>query len=400
MKGISTHFSPETLEAPALVGKKGKRITIGIPKDLSHLEKRVPLTPSGVGILAGNGHHVLLESGAGAESHFYNNEYSEAGAEIVGEKKDVYKAEMVVKMAPPSMEDVGLMQPEQTLLSPLQLPTISEEVLQGMIKKRITAFAFEYIRDESGSYPIVRSMSEIAGTTAILIASEYLSHHFHGKGILLGGISGVAPARVIILGAGTVGEFATRTALGLGASVKVFDNNIFKLMRLQNHIGTRVFTSVIDPEVLMLELKTADVAVGAIHSPSGRAPIVVTEQMVAQMKSGSVIVDVSIDQGGCFETSEVTTHDKPTFKKYDVIHYAVPNIPSRVSRTASYAVSSLLYPAILEAVAHGGIDNYLKHAFPVRSGVYLYKGVLVNKMLAERFDLKFTHLNLLLASDI
>jgi alanine dehydrogenase len=400
MKSISTQFTPETLEAPARAGQKRKHVTIGVPKDLSSLEKRVPLTPGAVSVLVNNGHHVLLESGAGSESHFYNNEYSEAGAEIVGEKKDVYKADIVVKMAPPSLEDIALMQQEQTLLSPVQLPTLNTSVLEGMMKKRITAFAFEYIRDESGSYPIVRSMSEIAGSTAILIASEYLSHHFHGKGILLGGISGVAPARVVILGAGTVGEFATRTALGLGATVKVFDNSIFKLMRLQNNIGTRVFTSVIDPDVLMSELRTADVAVGAIHSPSGRAPVVVTEQIVAQMKSGSVIVDVSIDQGGCFETSEVTTHDKPTFKKYDVIHYAVPNIPSRVSRTASYAVSSILHPTILDAVAHGGIDRYLRDELPVRSGVYLYKGVLVNRSLGERFKLKFTDLNLLLSRDI
>lgn len=396
MKGISTQYTPETLEAPVRIGKKGKHITIGVPKDLSNLEKRVPLTPGAVGVLVNNGHHVLLESGAGAESHFYNNEYSEAGAEIINERKDIYKADIVVKMGPPTVEDVALMQNEQTLLSPLQLPTLAGDVLQSMIKKRVTAFAFEYIRDETGAYPIVRSMSEIAGSTAILIASEYLSHHFHGKGILLGGISGVAPAKVVVLGAGTVGEFATRTALGLGATVKLFDNNISKLMRLQNNIGTRVFTSVIDPDVLMDELKTTDVAVGAIHSPSGRAPVIVTEQMVAQMRSGSVIVDVSIDQGGCFETSEVTTHEKPTFKKFDVIHYAVPNIPSRVSRTASYAVSSILHPTILDAVAHGGIDKYLNEELPVRSGVYLYKGVLVNKTLAERFDLKYTHLNLLL----
>jgi len=399
MKSISTQFTPETLEAPVRVGRKGKHITIGVPKDLSHLEKRVPLTPSAVSVLVNNGHHILFESGAGAESHFYNHEYSEAGAEILNDKKDIYKADIVVKMAPPSLDDIALMKTEQTLLSPVQIPTLTVEILQGMMKKRITAFAFEYIRDESGSFPIVRSMSEIAGSTAILIASEYLSHHFHGKGILLGGISGVAPARVIILGAGTVGEFAARTALGLGAMVKVFDNSIFKLMRLQNHIGTRVFTSVLDPEVLLNELKSADVAVGAIHSPSGRAPVVVTEQMVAQMKSGSVIVDVSIDQGGCFETSEVTTHDKPTFKKYDVIHYAVPNIPSRVSRTASYAVSSILYPAILDSVAHGGTDGYLRYALPVRSGVYLYKGVLVNSAIADKFGIKSTDLNLLLASE-
>jgi alanine dehydrogenase len=397
---VSTHFTPETLEAPSRVATRGKQMTIGVPKDLSHLEKRVPLTPGAVSVLVNNGHHVILESGAGSESHFYNNEYSEAGAEIVSERKDVYKADLVVKMAPPSMDDIKLMQSEQTLLSPLQLPTLEQGVIDAMMKKRITAFAFEYICDETGSYPIVRSMSEIAGSTAILIASEYLSHHFHGKGILLGGISGVAPAKVVILGAGTVGEFATRTSLGLGAIVKVFDNNISKLMRLQNNIGTRVFTSVIDPDVLMTELRTADVAVGAIHSPSGRAPVIVTEQMVAQMRSGSVIVDVSIDQGGCFETSEVTTHDKPTFKKYDVIHYAVPNIPSRVSRTASYAVSSILHPSILDAAAHGGVDRYLRDSIAVRSGVYLYKGVLVNKSLAERFEMKFTDLNLLMPLDL
>ncbi len=241
-------------------------------------------------------------------------------------------------------------------------------------------------------------MSEIAGSATILIAAELLSHPNFGKGILLGGIAGIPPARVVILGAGTVAEFAARTAMAFGAEVKVFDNSIYKLKRLQRNTGTRLFTSIISNDALVEALIDADVAVGAIHSKSGRAPMVVSEEMVAQMKAGSVILDVSIDQGGCFETSEVTTHRKPIFKKYGVIHYCVPNIASRVPRTASQAISNVLTPMLLEANQAGGFENLMNAQPHIRNGVYIYKGTLTNVHLSEKFKMKFTDLNLLFAS--
>ena len=268
------------------------------------------------------------------------------------------------------------------------------------MKKKIIAITFDSIKDDAGIYPIVRSMSEIAGSSAILLAAQYLGNMHNGKGILLGGISGVPPAKVIIIGAGVVGEFASRTALGLGASVKVFDNSIYRLMRLQNNIGTRLYTSVIEPKELQEDLRTADVAVGALKPVNGITPVVVTEEMVSYMKSGSIIVDVSIDRGGCFETSRVTSHEHPTFKKYDVIHYCVPNIASGVSRTASRAISNVLLPIVLECSDSGGIEHLLQMKIGIRKGVYLYKGCVTNAPIAKRFSLKYTNLDLLMANPI
>ena len=268
------------------------------------------------------------------------------------------------------------------------------------MRQRVTAFAFEYIKDESGTFPFVRSMSEIAGSSAILIASELLSDSTHGKGMLMGGISGIPPTKVLVLGAGVVGEFATRAALGLGALVKVFDNNIYKLLRLHNNIGTRLPTSTLNPEILAQELTTADVVIGAIHSELGRTPVVVNEEMVANMKAGSVIVDVSIDQGGCFETSELTNHKQPTFKKYDIIHYGVPNIASRVSKTASQAVSNIVTTTLIKASDYGGFENLIRYSPGARHGAYLYNGFLTNAHLSQSLGLKYTELDLLMTSNM
>jgi alanine dehydrogenase len=268
------------------------------------------------------------------------------------------------------------------------------------MQKKVTALALEYIKDEAGSFPFVRSMSEIAGSSAIQIAGELLNSTKNGQGLLLGGISGVPPANVVVLGAGVVGEFAIRAALGLGASVKVFDNNIYKLMRLQNNVGRRLFTSAFYPDVLQKELEDADVVVGAIHSESGRTPIIVSEEIVSMMKPGAVIIDVSIDQGGVFETSEVTSHQNPTFKKYEVIHYCVPNIASRVARTASYAMSNILSSRLLKSSELGGIDKLFFYDHTSRHGVYIYKGCLTNKHLSERFNIKHTNIDLLFAGSM
>jgi alanine dehydrogenase len=275
---------------------------------------------------------------------------------------------------------------------------MKREILQKMMEKKITALSFENLKDDTGHNPIVRSMSEIAGSAVMLIAGQYLSKANNGKGVLVGGISGIPPTKVIIIGAGIVGEYAARTALAMGASVKIFDNSIYRLKRLQNNIGDRLWTSVIEPKILAKQLKTCDVAVGALSSSTGRTPIIVSEQMVSNMRPGSIIVDVSIDRGGCFETSEVTTHEKPVFMKFEVIHYCVPNIPSGFARTASQAISNVLMPLLLETADDGGIDHAVWYKANIRSGVYLFKGSLTNYHLSERFDLKYTDLDLLIAS--
>jgi alanine dehydrogenase len=380
------------------VGRKKGKLFIGIPKEISFQENRVALVPDAVALLVNNGHQIIVETNAGKMANFQDHDYSEAGAQIVYSAEEVYKADIILKVAPPSPQEIEMMQQRQTLISALQLTVQPEDFLKQLMAKRITAIAFDWIKDIDGIYTVIRSMGEIAGGTSILIAAEYLSNVNNGQGAILGGISGISPTEVVILGAGTVGEFATRAALGLGASVKVFDNNIYRLRRLQSDIGTRVFTSVIQPRVLAKHLKTADVVIGAIRAQQGRTPLVVSEEMVSEMKVGSVIIDVSIDQGGCFETSEVTNHTKPVFRKHGVIHYCVPNIASRVSRTASYALSTIFAPILINIGEEGGVENMLRRDPGVRNGVYIYNGTLTNQVLAEMFKLPYKDINLLMAA--
>jgi alanine dehydrogenase len=395
---ISTSFSFETLEETLDIKPKGAQLHIGIPKETAFQENRIALTPEAVGVLVSNGHNVVIENNAGEAAHFRNRDYTEAGAKIVYEKAEVFKCPILVKSAPVVEEDLPHLQFNQVIISPIHLSAMKAELLQRMMEKRITAISFENLKDDSDSLPIVRSMSEIAGSAVMLIAAQYLGSANHGKGVLLGGISGIPPTKVIILGAGIVGEFAARAALALGASVKVFDNSVYRLKRLQNNIGQRMWTSVMEPRILSKQLKTCEVAVGALASSTGRTPVVVTEEMVSNMRPGSVIIDVSIDRGGCFETSEITSHEQPIFMKYGVIHYCVPNIPSGFARTASQAISNVLMPLLLEAGDEGGFENLVWHKVHLRSGIYLFKGALTNFHLSQRFDLKYTDLNLLIAS--
>lgn len=395
---ISPSFSYVPLEETLEILPKKKQLFIGIPKETSFQESRVPLTPEAVNVLVNNGHDVAVEHNAGEGSFYFDNDYSEAGARIVYDKAELYKATTIIKSAPIADDELGLLQPNQVVISPIHMPFLKSEMVEQLMAKKIIAIAFDSIKDDSGTYPIVRSMSEIAGSSAILTAAKYLSNVHNGKGILLGGISGVPPAKVLIMGAGVVGEFAARTALGLGASVKIFDNSIYRLMRLQNNIGRRCFTSVIEPVTLAEELANADVAVGALKPINGITPVVVTENMVSNMKAGSVIVDISIDRGGCFETSRVTSHENPIFKKYDVIHYCVPNIASGVSRTASRAISNVLMPIMLQCADMGGMEGVILAKTGIRAGVYLYKGCVTNAPIAKRLNFKYTDLDLLLAS--
>jgi alanine dehydrogenase len=395
---VSPSFSYETLEETLDIKPKGAQLHIGIPKEIAFQENRIALTPDAVSVLVSNGHQVMIEHNAGEASHFADRDYSEAGAKIVYSREDVYKAPILVKSAPVIEEELPLLQYNQMIISPIHLSVLKAELLQKMMDKKITAISFENLKDDSGTYPIVRSMSEIAGSAVMLIAAQYLSSANHGKGVLLGGISGIAPTKVIIIGAGIVGEYAARAALALGASVKVFDNSVYRLKRLQNNIGHRLWTSVIEPRLLAKQLKTCEVAVGALGSQTGRTPIVATEEMVSSMRTGSVIIGVSIDRGGCFETSEITTHENPVYKKYGVIHYCVPNIPSGFARTASQAISNVIMPLLLEAGDDGGFERMVWHQIHLRSGIYMFKGALTNFYLSERFNLKYTDLNLLIAS--
>jgi len=385
-------------EAMMEVKKQKKQLYLGIPKETSFQENRIPLIPDSVALLVNNGHEIVIETGAGKTSNIQDSDFSEAGARIAYSPEEVYKADIILKVAPPSTEELELIQPRQTLMSILQMSMQNADYVKKLCSKRITAIGYEFIQDDSGVFPIIQAMSEIVGSTSILIAAEYLSNAFNGKGELLGGVSGIAPSEVVILGAGTVGEYAARTALGLGALVKVFDDSTQKLRRLQNHIGRRIYTSTMIPGNLLKELRTADVAIGALRNSEGRAPVVVTEEMVSEMKVGSVIVDVSIDQGGCFETSEITNHSHPVFRKYGVVHYCVPNIASRVSSTASHALSNIFTPILMSMGENGGVEEMLFKDKSVRRGVYIYKGSITNRYVSDVCNVPYKDLDLLMAA--
>jgi len=379
--------------------KSGKLdLFIGLPKEKTFQENRIAIVPEAVQLLVSNGHTVLIESGYGDNANFSDHEFSEAGAKVIYDTKEIYQADIIMKVEPPTLEEVDMMKGRQILISALQITTQNQEYINKLLSKKITALAFEYIQDELGIATIMRSMGEIAGNTSLLIASEYLSNINNGKGLMLGGVSGVSPTEVVIVGAGTVGEFATRAAIGLGASVKVFDNSLSKLRRLQNDIKNRLFTSVIQPKVLLKSLMRADVVICALRSADKRTPCVISEDMVRKMKDGSVIIDVSIDQGGCVETSRITNHSKPIYNKFGVIHYCVPNITSRVSRTASFALSNTLTPILLKIADEGGLENIIKHDLGLRHGVFIYRGILTHRMVGEWFDMSYKEIDLLIAT--
>ncbi len=373
-------------------------LSIGIPKELSEQENRVSLNPEAVGLLVANGHQVSVESNAGVKAKFSDREYSEAGATISYDRGEVFTCDIVLKIESPTLEEIGSLVPGKTLISALQMGNQTIDYLQALNEKRITGIAIEHIEDKVGGLPVVRAMSEVAGSTVMPIATEYLSSVNNGKGILLGGITGVPPTKVLILGAGTVAEYAARAALGLGAQIQVFDNHVYKLRRIKHALGHQIYTSTIDTATLIESLKSADVVIGAVRAEKGRNLCIVTEEMVASMKPGSIIIDVSIDQGGCFETSEVTTHSNPVFKKFEVIHYCVPNIASRVARTATNAFSHIFTPVLLQITEAGSVEDMIFANRWFMKGVYTFKGNITNADLGRKFKLKCKDLSLFIGT--
>jgi len=375
--------------------KNKGELFIGIPKETSYQEKRICLSPDAVGAITAHGHRVMIESGAGNYANFSDKDYSDAGAEVTKDTQKVFSCPTILKVEPPSISELEMMNPQTILISALQIKTQSKAYFQKLASKRITALGFEFIKDDDGSYPIVRALSEITGTASVLIASEIMSNNGDGNGLLFGNISGVPPVEVVILGAGTVGQFAARSAIGLGANIKVFDSSITKLRNLQSSLGRTFYTSTIQPKNLTKALKRCDVLIGAVRG-NNRSPVLVTEEMVASMKRGAVAIDVSIDVGGCIETSEITSHEKPIFTKHDVIHYCVPNIPSRYARSSSLSLSNIFTPYLLHIGEEGGLENTLRFDRGLRNGLYFYHGVLTNKSIADWFDLTYRDINLLI----
>ncbi|WP_087149422.1 alanine dehydrogenase [Algoriphagus resistens] len=385
-------------EMPAKVRNRDHSLVIGLPKEISTQEKRIVITPESVGLLSNNGINVIVEAGAGLHAKFTDQDFSDAGAKVTSSKKEVFESDIVLKIDPPTPEELEYMNTGSCLISALQFERQSQEFIQTLNQKKITAVAFEYLEDKVGGMPVVRAMSEIAGSTVMLIAAEYLSSENNGKGLIMGGVTGVPPTQVVIIGAGTVAEYAARTALGLGANIKIFDNHIYKLRRLKQLLGQQVYTSTIDNFSLNQALSEADVVIGALRAEKGRNKIVVSEEMVANMMHGSIIIDVAIDQGGCIETGRMTSHDEPVFQVHDITHYCVPNIASRVARTASYSLSNIFTPVILQMADLGGAEEMIFNYKWFLRGVYTYRGSLTNAYLGKKFGISHKELQLLLAA--
>ncbi len=392
----NTAFMPKEEQLEKAI--RHKRISIGIPAERKNDERRVALTPEAVNLLVESDNEVILQKGAGTGANYSDKDYSENGAIITDSQARVFSADAVIKIAPFTLQESEYMKGNQLVMSFLNVLKLDEETLCRLIRKKVTAVALEKIRDTKGEMPVMESMSEISGVTSVLIASDYLSNHHGGKGVLLGGITGVTPTEVVIIGANTAGEYAARAALGLGSVVKIFDTSLHNLRKFQHLVGQRLQTSVFHPQVLKKALKSADVLIGAIELDDLRPYYYVTEDMVKSMKKGSVIIDLSIDRGGCIETTECRALKDPVYEKYGVIHFSAWNLPSRVARTASIALSNIFNPLLQNIAEAGGITQLLKKDPGLRKGVYIFNGILTNETLGQKFGIISKDLDLLISA--
>ena len=386
---------PEECLIREIAGKP--RLSIGIPKENPAIETRLALTPEGVSIITEEGHSVYVQRGAGAPMSYTDFQYSEAGAYLVEDVSEVFGADIVLKITPPGIEELNLMQNRSTIFSMLQLSNLSREAIELMMQKKMNAFAYELIKDEQKAFPVVNSIAEIEGNTAIAVISDLMSSERGGKGILLGGVAGITPPEIVILGASITGSVAARAAIGLGAMVKVFDHDINKLRKIQHYLSRQVFTSVIHPNVLFKALASADAVIGNLRYIYGSERFMVSEELVKTMKKGAVIVDLSVDQGGCFETSECRTMANPVFEKHGIIHYCVPNISARVGRTSSMALSNILTSILLKIGHSGSVKQSVADSSGFRHGSYVFNGVMVNRLIGDYYNIPSNDIGLLLA---
>lgn len=392
---ISSQLLPK--EEMLAVGLQKSQLSIGVLKESDEDENRVCLTPESVGLLVENGHQVFIQEGAGQPSAFSDMQYADQGAKISRTAEEVFESQIILKVSPLNNHERNLLKKRHLVITSLQLLSQNRDYFSHFVDSKSTAVAFERIKDKTKAYPLIRSMSEIVGTTGVQLASYYLSHPDYGNGAMLGGVPGLRPTELVIIGAGTVGEYAARAALGMGASVKVFDNSIYKLRRIQNNLKQSIFTSTLQPQTLLNALKEADVVIGANRVKEHLAPQKVPEYMVEMMRPGSVIIDISIDQGGTFETSRPTSHQEPVFQKHGVTHYCVPNIASRVPFTASNALSNFFAPLLIEMGDSGGISRFLKQDSGFRNGVYMFNGIVTSSKIGTTFGFNYRDLDLLLA---
>ncbi|MEM0963305.1 MAG: alanine dehydrogenase [Bacteroidota bacterium] len=401
IQGLKVESALLPLEKPAAVGERQQRLCIGVPSEVDNDERRVALAPYAASILVAAGHEVRIQSGAGEEAQFADVEYADVGCDVVESPAEVYAhCDLVAKVFPPRSDEIALMRERQVLLSALHLGRLQPDTLRQLMDLKATGIGFEFITDSDGTLPIVRMMHEISGSIAVQTAARLLESSEGGRGVMLGGISGVPPATVVILGAGVIGEWAARTALGFGAHTIVLDTDLPALRAIEHVLDRRVTTAMANPTYVQSAVKTADVVIGAAMSMGKRSPVVVTADTVASMRPGSVIVDLVIDQGGCVETSRPTTPDAPTFVEHGVVHHCLPNLPSAVARTGSYALSNVLTPFLLEIGEAGSINDALWSNVSLRTGTYVYRRHLTKKNLASMFGMPHRDIELLIASGI
>jgi alanine dehydrogenase len=370
-------------------------MNIGIPKEDPRHEKRIALTPAAVHTLISMGANVYIEKDAGEAAHFSNIKYEEVGAKIVYTSDEIYgRSDILVKIATPTESEIDRLMDSQVLFSALHLAVAKPKLLESLLKHNICAIAIELLEDGKGSMPVLQAMSEIAGQMSIQVASRYLESDNNGRGILLGGLTAVPPASIVILGAGTVGQAAARMALGVGAQVIVLDKDLERLRAIEQRFNYRIMTGLVNEYNIRKALKFADVLIGAVLIKGEKTPHIVTEEMVKTMKPGSVIIDVSIDQGGCIETSRPTTIDSPIYVVHNVIHYCVPNMSSGVARSATYAITNSLLPFISEIIENG-CKNAPRINPGLAKGICTYKGYCTHNPTAKSFGVKFTEINTL-----
>lgn len=381
------------------LAKVSNRLLIGIPCERKENERRLALTPEAVDMLTDAGHQVLVETGAGLGINYSDNHFSEAGAQIVSTQEEVFQADVILKILPPLREEIELMKPRTTLCSMIHFNLFSQEAYEAMITKRINAIAYELMRDEKDQYPILSIISEIEGTTSITIASMLLSNTQGGKGLLLGGVPGIAPTEVVIIGAGTAGTVAARAAMGMGATVRVFDDNIQKLRTLQNALGVRVFTSNFHPKVLHNAFLSADVVIGAMSYINRRKRYLIADDLIRTMKKGALIIDLRMNQGGCFETTCcLSPSDPEIFEQYGVLHYCVPSISNSVARTTSMAFSNIFVSLLVCLGDTGSLQAMIKEDACFRTGVYMYSGKPVNSYVSNHFNIMSNNIDIYLSA--
>ena len=385
-------MTQETLHSPSELQKELSNVRrpmqIGIPKEDQKTEKRLAFTPEAVDMLVEAGHEVVFEEGSGCGIRYSDADYAEAGASITGDRSAVFGCDLIFKITPPTLEEIQWMKKRATVLSMLQMPNINIEIIKAMAAKQIHAVGYELMSPDGSCFPVRDAISEIEGAAAISIASELLSNDKGGKGILLGGIPGVSPTEVVIIGAGVAGTVAARAALALGATVKIFDSDIEKLRQIQRQLGTPVFTSVFHPNVLVNTFESADVVIGAMQYIDDSVRYVISEDVIRTMKKSSVLIDLRVNQGGCFETTCFLPAEHPAvFEKDGILHHCVPNLSSRVARTTSMALSNLFIPFTLRMGEWGGVTAIASADPDCRSGFYMYSGKLVNHYVARYFNL-------------